>query len=96
MGEPVNVAEKKTAKPGVIRFETDRPLTGMGHRSYAGVEDSVSVEDPADEIAKALFERGGVERVHVYGNVVTVELGGGDVGEGIKEMLEGLFIRYAE
>lgn len=94
MGEPVNVAEKPTAKPGVVRFETDRPLTGMGHRMYTSTEKAVSEEDPADVIAVKLFERGGVDRVHIYGNVVTVELSRGDDGAGIRDMLAELFIHY--
>ena len=52
MGQPVRVAEKTSpTSPGTIRFETNRPLTGMGHRYYRSAADSLSEEDPADVLA---------------------------------------------
>lgn len=96
MGEPVNVAVHQTARPGVVRFETDRPLTGMGHRSYSSTDDWRSSEDPADELARALFERGGIDHVHVYGNVITVELAKGGTAEGIAELLGEMFLHYVD
>ncbi|MEM9033429.1 MAG: NifU N-terminal domain-containing protein [Actinomycetota bacterium] len=96
MGEPVNVAVHETARPGVVRFETDRPLTGMGHRSYSSSDDWRSAEDPADELARALFERGGVDHVHVYGNVITVELAKGGTHDGIAELLGEMFLHYVD
>lgn len=96
MGEPVNVAVHETARAGVVRFETDRPLTGMGHRSYDSADDWRSVEDPADELARRLFERGGIDHVHVYGNVVTVELARGGSHEGIAELLQEMFLHYVD
>jgi hypothetical protein len=41
-----------------------------------------------------LFEAGGVESVHVNGNVITVSVSGGS--SGLKERLEELFIYYRE
>jgi hypothetical protein len=41
-----------------------------------------------------LFEVGGVESVHVNGNVITVSVKGSPVG--LKERLEELFIYYRE
>ncbi len=96
MGEPVNVAVHETSRPGVVRFETDRPLTGMGHRSYSTADDWRSVEDPADELARRLFERGGVDHVHVYGNLITVELARGASHEGIQELLQEMFLHYVD
>ena len=95
MGQPVRVAEKSSvARPGTVRFETNRPLTGMGHRYYTSADDALSVEDPADVLAKRLFERGGVDHIHVYGNVVTIDLAKGHSSEGIGEMIEALFAHY--
>lgn len=95
MGQPVRVAEKTScARPGVVRFETNRPLTGQGHRHYAGADDATSVEDPADVLAERLFARGGVEHVHVYGNVVDVDLAKGFDATGIEEIIVGLFTHY--
>ncbi len=95
MGQPVRVAEKNSvARPGMVRFETNRPLTGMGHRYYDSPEDSLNVEDPADVLAERLFERGGIEHIHVYGNVVDVDLAKGFGPEGIIEIIESLFAHY--
>ena len=42
---------------------------------------------PPDVIARRLFERGGVDRVHVNGNVITVELSRGHDAAGISEII---------
>ena len=95
MGQPVRVAEKTSvARPGTVRFETNRPLTGMGHRYYRSADDAMSAEDPADVLAERLFERGGVELVHVYGNVVTVDLAKGHDSAGIGDIIANLFAHY--
>lgn len=96
MGQIVEVAEQKTATPGVIRFVTNRPLTGMGHRSYESAADWRKVEDPADELAKRFFEHGGVERIHIHGNVVTVDLDKGHSGEGLLDIVRSLFTFYED
>jgi hypothetical protein len=97
MGQPVQVHEKvSVAVPGVVRYETNRPLSGMGHRYYHSAADALSVDDPADELAKRLFERGGIRSVHVQGSVVTVELAEGQGTEGIIEIIESLFTYYVE
>ena len=95
MGQPVRVAEKiSPASPGTIRFETNRPLTGMGHRYYRSEADALSEEDPADVLAARLFARGGVDYLHVHGNVATVDLTKGHTSEGIVELITGLFAHY--
>ena len=38
MGQPVTVIEKPSSRAGIVRFETNRVLTGMGHDGRAGVE----------------------------------------------------------
>ena len=35
MGQPVTVIEKPSNQGGVVRFEINRTLTGMGHDTYA-------------------------------------------------------------
>ncbi len=94
MGQPIVVVEKPSvANPGMVRFETNRPLTGMSHERYrAGTE--VRGDRPPDEIARRLFGHGGVEAVHVNGSVVTVDLAKGRTSEGLRELIEGLFIHY--
>ena len=75
MGQPITVTETSTTRPGVVRFELNRPV---------------------DELARRLFDHGGVEGVHVYSNVVTVDLVEGHSSDGLKDVVENLFIYYSE
>jgi hypothetical protein len=93
MGQPVAVTEKQSAIPGIVRFEANRTLTGMGHEHFNGPEDAVGPR-PAAELARRLFASGRVERVHVYSNIVTVELKRGYDATGLKELVEDLYIYY--
>lgn len=92
MGQPVSVIEKPTGRAGVLRFETNRNLTGMGHERYR-VGTEISGNRPPDRLARRLFERGGVESVHVHGGVVTVVLSEPD-DAGIKDIIEQLYVYY--
>ena len=92
MGQPVSVIEKPTGRAGVLRFETNRNLTGMGHERYRS-GDAVEGTRPPDVLARRLFERGGIATVHVYGGVITVELDEPDES-GIKEIIEDLYVYY--
>lgn len=92
MGQPVHVIEIPTARPGVVRYETNRTLSGMGHDRF-DVAQPPTGDRPTDVLARRLFERGGVRRVHVYGGVVTVELDGTDAS-GIREIIEDLYVYY--
>ncbi len=94
MGQPIVVVEKPSlANPGMVRFETNRALTGTGHERYvAGTE--VRGDRPPDELARRLFARGNVAAVHVNSSVVTVDLEKGMTSEGLKEVIEGLYIHY--
>lgn len=95
MGQPIVVIEKPSSVPGVVRFETNRALTGMGHERYiAG--DEVWGERPPDELARQLFERGGVASVHVNGNIVTLDLNKGHDTEGIVELITDLYRFYPD
>jgi hypothetical protein len=73
MGQPVTVITKRTGKPNVVRFETNRALTGMAGEAYVASE-PIEDDRPPDVLAKRLFDHGGVKRVHVSGNVITVEV----------------------
>ncbi len=95
MGQPISVVEKPSSKPGVVRLEINRSLTGMGHERYRSPEDAAG-ERPPDVLARRLFERGGVASVHIYSNMITVELAEGGSGEGLRELIEDLFIHYRE
>jgi hypothetical protein len=93
MGQPITVTEKPSAKPGVVRFETNRNLTGMGHERYTRAEDALG-RRPVDELARRLFARGGVDAMHVYGNVITVDLTKGATPDGLAEIIHELFVHY--
>ena len=93
MGQPITVTEKPTSSPGVVRFETNRNLTGMGHERYRRAEDAVGVR-PVDELARRLFAHGGVEGIHVYANVITVDLAKGATPAGMADVIHDLFIHY--
>ena len=93
MGQDVTVVEKASSRPGMIRFETNRPLTGMGHERYASIDDVVG-DRPVDHAARLLFETGQVDLVHIYGNLITVELARGATSQGLAELIEGMFTYY--
>jgi hypothetical protein len=95
VGQPITVVEGPTARADVVRFEINRSLTGMGHERYPSRESATGVR-PVDELARRLFDHGGVDSVHIYSNVVTVDLAEGHSADGLKDVVENLFIYYSE
>lgn len=93
MGQPINVVEKPSNTPGLARFEINRSLTGMGHERYASVDD-ILADRPVDELARRLFESGGVTQVHANGSMITVHLAEGWRGEQLLDVIRGLYIYY--
>jgi hypothetical protein len=93
MGQPINVVEKPSSTPGVARFEINRSLTGMGHEHYASIDDVLG-HRPVDELARRLFDTGGVTEVHANGSMVTVHLVDGWTGEKLLDVIRGLYIYY--
>ncbi len=92
MGQLVAVTEKPTASPGVARFELNRALTGMGHEHYESVAEAFGPQ-PAAELARRLFGTGQVAAVHVYSNIVTVDLAKGATTNGLADVVRNLY-RY--
>lgn len=92
MGQLVGVVEKPSATPGVVRYELNRSLSGMGHERYAA-ERGAPGHTPGAELARRLFETGKVATVHVYGNIVTVDLGKGQDSDGLAEIVREMY-RY--
>lgn len=93
MGQPVTVKEIPSSKPGVVRFETNRSFSGMGHARY--VEGgTIDRSRPVDEIAARLFETGQVSRVHVYTHLITVELKPGGNTDGFVDIIRDLYTYY--
>lgn len=90
MGQLVAVTEKPSATPGVVRFELNRTLSGQGHERFRSVDDAVGVS-PSDELARRLFATGKVGGVHVYANMVTVDLNKGFDADGLSDIVVHLY-----
>ena len=92
MGQLVGVVEKPSATPGVVRFELNRSLSGMGHERFASAADAWGPSTSA-LLARMLFDTGKVSSVHVYANIVTVELERGFDAEGLGDIVVEMY-RY--
>lgn len=93
MGQMIVVNEKPSSHLGVVRFETNRALSGMGHERYA-LGEEIWGERPPDVLARRLLATGQVDRVHVNGNMVTIDLTKGHASTGLKEIVETLYLFY--
>lgn len=93
MGQPVTVLEKPSHRQGVVRFEINRALTGTGHERYL-VDDEILGDRPPDVVARRLFERGGIDAIHINSNVITVVLAPGASAAGIPEVIGDLYTFY--
>jgi hypothetical protein len=90
VGQPVAVAEKPSPRPGLVRFELNRSLTGMGHERYTA-SDQIVGEKTSAELARRLFATGRVDALHIYQNVVTVDLKEGYSSDGLADVVENLY-----
>ncbi len=90
MGQLVAVTEKPSATRGVVRFEINRSLSGMGHERFSSVADAWG-NTPSDELARRMFATGQVGAVHVYGNMITVDLLKGHDSAGLADILRDLY-----
>ena len=95
MGQLITVTRKPSVRRDVAIFELNRSLTGMGHERYRSPDDIVA-NRPVDELARRLFAAGDVEGVHVYSNMVTVDLVAGASGDHLADIIHGLFTYYRE
>jgi hypothetical protein len=93
MGQAITVTEKRGERADVVRFELNRSLTGMGHERYRADQEILG-DRPPDELARRLFDRGGIEAVHIYSNVVTVDLAPGASSGGLGDIVHSLFVHY--
>ena len=78
MGQPVTVIQKSSTNPGVQRYEINRSITGMDHERFEATQEILG-ERPPDKLAKAIFELGGVDKITMNSNVITLDLGKGGV-----------------
>ncbi|HEY5153813.1 MAG TPA: hypothetical protein VIJ47_03695 [Acidimicrobiales bacterium] len=95
MGQPVTVIEKAAATAGIVRFEINRSITGMGIERFSSPEQAIG-PSPAAEVARRVFAHGGVTGVTVFSNVITVDLADGATSAGLREIIEELFLYYRE
>ena len=95
MGQMINVVERPSPRPGIVRFETNRALSGTGHDRYVAGQVIDDVR-PVDEIARRIFARGGVQAVHINGSVITVDLEKGYDASGIADIIRGLYTFYLD
>lgn len=95
MGQSIVVTEKPSSNRGVVRFETNRALTGMGHERYVSGEE-VWGNRPPDELARRLLVLENVAGVQINANMVTVDLQKGFDSTGIVEVIENLYRFYPD
>lgn len=93
VGQPVTVVMKPSSNPGVVRYEINRSITGMGHERYVEAP-GPEYDRPCDELARRLFDHHGVEGVHINSNVITVNIAFGADDSALGETIEGLFTYY--
>src|SRR5262245_24357162 len=92
MGQLVGVVEKKSTVPGIVRFELNRSLSGMGHEHFDSLTDAIGPK-PSASLARQLFASGKVDSVHVYGNMVTVDIAKGYDSSGLADIVREMY-RY--
>ena len=90
MGQLVAVTEKPSSTRGVVRFEINRSLSGMGHEHFASAADAWG-NTPSDELARRMFATGQVDAVHVYANIITVDLEKGYDSTGLADIVRDLY-----
>ena len=90
MGQLVGVVEKPSTTPGVVRFELNRSLSGMGHERFTSVGDAIG-PTPSSALARLLFATGQVTHVHIYGNMVTVDIAKGYDSSGLGDIVREMY-----
>lgn len=72
MGQPVTVIEKPSKTSGIVRYEINRAISGMGHEYYTASPDALA-HRPTDVVAQKIFALSpGISSVHINANVITV------------------------
>jgi hypothetical protein len=90
MGQPVAVVEKPSSTRGVVRFESNRNLGGQGHDRYTSAVEATG-STPSAELARRLFATGSVSAVHVFSNIITVDLAKGSDSSGLADIVRDLY-----
>ena len=95
MGQLITVTRKPSVRSNVAIFELNRSLTGMGHERFASASDATR-DKPHEELVRRLFAAGGVVGVHIYSNVVTVDLAADADADALADIIRDLFTYYRE
>ena len=90
MGQLVALEQKAGGASTIVRFETNRSLTGMGHERFTSAAEAKGPR-PAAVIARRFFEAGHVSWVHVYGNCITASLEAGASQASLNEIVRDLY-----
>jgi len=90
MGQLVAVEQKAGGASTIVRFETNRSLTGSGHERFTSASEAKGPR-PAAVIARRFFESGHVSWVHVYGNCITASLEAGASQTGLNDIVRDLY-----
>jgi hypothetical protein len=90
MGQLVAVEQKAGGASTIVRFETNRSLTGMGHERFTNAAEAKGPR-PAAVIARRFFEAGHVSWIHVYGNCITASLEAGASQASLNEIVRDLY-----
>jgi hypothetical protein len=90
MGQQVSVVEKPSPRPGVLRFEINRSLTGMGHERFTSMSDAVGPR-PAAVLARQLLSTGKVDSVYIYSNIISVDISKGFNADGLGDVVRNMY-----
>lgn len=92
MGQPVTFLRTSSPRSGLVRFELNRTLTGMGHERYVAGQEIIGVR-PCDELARRMLSTGKLSSVHMHGSVITAELASDD-DSGLGDVIASLYTYY--
>ncbi len=90
MGQQVSVVEKPSPRPGALRLETNRSLTGMGHERFTSMGDAVGPR-PAAALARQLLSTGKVDSVYIYGNIISIDISKGQTADGLSDVVRDMY-----
>ena len=74
----------------MLRFETNRSLTGMGHEQFTSMSDAVGPR-PAAALARQLLSTGKVDSVYMYGNIISVDISKGSTADGLGDVVRNMY-----
>jgi len=93
MGQPVTFLRTSSPRPGLVRFELNRTLTGMGHERYPADREILG-DRPCDELARRMLATGRLSSIHMHGSVITAELADTGDDSGLGEVIASLYTYY--